>query len=157
MSRKTETNRAWRHRNRERYNAQARAYRDRNREHINALRKVWREKNREKILAQKKASYRRCISSVRAWYMTNREKVLSKKKAEYAANPAASRAKYRIRTARAIVLAGRLYRPRFSRRLPEWAAVGVSVICPASPYLLENLTDSQRAYARELAIERSAQ
>ena len=38
--------------------------------------------------------------------------------------------------------------------VPDWATLGQRVLDAASPWLIENLTPSQRAYARELAIER---
>lgn len=47
------------------------------------------------------------------------------------------------------------YRPRFDRRVPDWATCG-GVLWAASPYLATNLTPAQRAYARELAIERKS-
>lgn len=39
-------------------------------------------------------------------------------------------------------------------RFPDWATKGASVLDVKSQWLLENATDEQRAYARELAIER---
>lgn len=45
------------------------------------------------------------------------------------------------------------YRPRFNRRIPDWVTYG-KVLWAASPWLAANLTPSQRAFARELAIER---
>lgn len=61
-------------------------------------------------------------------------------------NARLSHAKSRLRM-------GKMYCPMFHVRLPEWAAVG-DVFDYRSPWLAENLTPSQRAFARELAIER---
>ena len=49
---------------------------------------------------------------------------------------------------------GRIYRPLLCLRIPDWATFGQRIMDTASPWLIENLTDSQRGYARELAIER---
>ena len=49
---------------------------------------------------------------------------------------------------------GRIYRPCLAQRIPDWATKGQRFMDTASPWLIENLTDSQRGYARELAIER---
>lgn len=47
------------------------------------------------------------------------------------------------------------YRPRMSTRIPNWFAKGdMSMINYESQWLVENLTPSHRAFARELAIER---
>ena len=67
---------------------------------------------------------------------------------------AAWRAKNRMRWARKAVAEGRLYRPLFCLRIPDWATKGQRVLDARSAYLAVNLTDEQRAYARELAIER---
>lgn len=48
----------------------------------------------------------------------------------------------------------REYRPTISMRFPDWATKGASVLDVKSQWLWENATDEQRAYARELAIER---
>ena len=58
--------------------------------------------------------------------------------------------------AKARLLDGKGYRPRFRVRLPEWAAAGQRVLDVRSAFLAVNMTPSQRAYARELAIERRA-
>lgn len=46
------------------------------------------------------------------------------------------------------------YRPHFSSRLPDTCCKGESVIDTTSPFLDVNLTASQKAFARELSIER---
>lgn len=64
------------------------------------------------------------------------------------------RAKRRMQRARKAVAEGRLYRPLFFLRIPDWATKGQRVLDARSQWLACNLTDAQRAYARELAIER---
>ena len=51
--------------------------------------------------------------------------------------------------------AGRGYSPRPQCRVPDWAVKGQAVDV-RSAFLAENLTPAQRAYARDLAIERKA-
>ena len=64
------------------------------------------------------------------------------------------RAKRRIQRARKTVAEGRLYRPLYCTRIPDWATKGQRILDASSAYLAVNLSASQRAYARELAIER---
>ena len=66
------------------------------------------------------------------------------------------RAKMRIHRAKRAIKNGRIYKPRFARRIPDWCVMG-GAIDVRSPWLVENLTPSQRVYARELAIERRNQ
>ena len=49
----------------------------------------------------------------------------------------------------------RKYRALWSMRIPDWATKG-SVLDGRSQFLSVNLTPAQRAYARELAIERKS-
>ena len=118
----------------------------------------WRAANPDKRKAQKQRNYQR-----------HRAEILAKKRRQYVedgvwtarklrfAFDAAAYAKYRASQrmggAKRCVLAGRFYKPRFNRRIPDWATYG-KVVWAGSPWLVENLTMSQRAYARELTIER---
>lgn len=70
-----------------------------------------------------------------------------------AAYYAKRRSYLRVQNAKLCIAQGRTYRPRFNRRVPDWATMG-RVVDSASPWLPENLTPSQRAFARELFIER---
>ena len=56
---------------------------------------------------------------------------------------------------RRMMKAGRGYSPRPQCRIPDWAVKG-QPLDTRSAFLKENLTPSQRAYARELFIERRA-
>ena len=62
----------------------------------------------------------------------------------------------RVRYAVKVVQAGLCYKPCYCRRKPEWMPVGRVVMDVDSQWLAPNLTPAQRAYARELAIERKA-
>lgn len=64
------------------------------------------------------------------------------------------RAKRRVKWAMQSVRRGGGYRPRYSIRIPDWATKGQRIMDTASPWLIENLTPEQNAYARELAITR---
>lgn len=66
------------------------------------------------------------------------------------------RAKRRMEYVRRLMLRGLIYRPSISRRIPDWAVKGGRILDYASPWLIENLTPSQRAYARELAAAKSS-
>ena len=58
--------------------------------------------------------------------------------------------------AKRMIMAGKVYCPLPQRRIPDWATKG-GALDVRSPWLVENMTPEQAAYARELAIERKAQ
>ena len=120
-------------------------------------------------------------ASARAYYFANREKRLRQCKEWQHRNPelvleyqrtrdakrrermqadsayfARERARRRKARAKKRILAGKPYYPHFRKRIPDWAVFGQPLLDANSPYIYENITDSQRAYARELAIERRA-
>lgn len=70
---------------------------------------------------------------------------------------ALSRMYQRKSYAKKVVLAGKPYRPSYSRRIPDWYIKGERIIDYRSPFLPGNITPAQAAYARELAIERKNQ
>ena len=59
----------------------------------------------------------------------------------------------RVAYAKRMILSGRVYRAQPSRRVPDWC-VKWRVVDVRSPWLVENLTPSQRDFAMRLAIER---
>ncbi len=67
---------------------------------------------------------------------------------------AKARAYDRMRKAKRTILRGGVYRPHFGCRIPDWATKGERTLDVSSPWLDINITPSQRAFARELAIER---
>jgi len=118
----------------------------------------WRTANPDKRKAQKRRHYARhraeILAEKREYYVARRP--YAKLRALWTISPLAYakyRAAMRVRGAKRCVLAGRFYKPRFNRRIPDWATFG-KVVWAASPWLAANLTPSQAAYARELAIER---
>lgn len=125
-----EYERRYREKHKEQYNAHARAY---SKAHPrNRTKEQMREESR-------KAYVRRCIREMLdcEYYAKNR-----------ARNRAAHVAQWRRE--------GKTWgigRP--AMRIPDWCVRG-GVLDTRSQWLINNLTDSQRAYARELAIERRA-
>lgn len=118
--------------------ASARKYYAKHREKCLEDRRKWAVANRDKV----RGYVRKCMRKVRlAWCF-------------YSELYAKGRAYNRMLKAKRTVLRGKLYRPRFGCRMPDWATKGETILDSASPWLIENLTPSQRAYARELAIER---
>ena len=92
---------------------------------------------------------------IRAYYDIHPEKKREQWRRFSAKHGIARRPNARMRYAKNAILARGIYAPRFNRRLPEWAPVGGG-LDRRSAFLAVNLTPSQRAYARELAIERRA-
>ncbi len=70
---------------------------------------------------------------------------------------AAYRANERSRYAKRRVKNGKVYSPRFHRRIPDWATKGMKVLDTQSAYLAVNNTDAHRYFAMMLAVERKAQ
>ena len=69
---------------------------------------------------------------------------------------AAYRAYNRKLRAKEAVMKRGSYRPHFWFRIPDWMTKGTFALDSRSPFLHENITPSQRAFARELAQERRA-
>ncbi len=141
--------------------AKVKAWRQRDLEHRREVEAAWRKAHPE-AEAAKQRRYRhrpevkaRLAEQARAKRAANPEQARAESRAYYAKTVECRRAQARIAHAKARLAKGKLYRPRFQCRLPEWAPVGGAVDV-RSPYLAYNLTPSQRAYARELAIERRA-
>ena len=124
---------------RERKKASARKYVQEHREKVYAKHKIWQEAHRE----AHRESERKYMRKARMQFYFDAEAF------------AAYRAYNRQLRAKESVLTRGFYRPRFSCRIPDWATKGF-VLDARSQWLAVNLTASQRAYARELAIERKA-
>lgn len=125
---------------RARKKASAIKYNAEHREKRNAQKKKWREAHSD---AHREA-VRKYMKKLRMRFYFDAEAF------------AAYRAYNRQLRAKESVLTRGFYRPRFSCRIPDWATKGQRVIDERSQFLDVNLTDAQRAYARELAIERAA-
>lgn len=105
------------------------------------------------------------------WLAEHRRKECARVSAYYAAHPEKRREHWlkftaksgverrvteRIRHAKKVLARGVMYTPRFWMRKPEWMPVGQAVGDVRSAFYELNMTAEQRAYARELAIERRA-
>lgn len=129
-------------------------------EHFRELEAAWRMANPEAVRAkarryrQKPENKVKLAAAQRKRRAANPETVRAADRAFYAKAVVRKRAQRRVCHAKARLLAGKVYSPRFRVRLPEWAAAGQRVLDARSPWLWNNITDAQRAYARELAIER---
>ena len=124
---------------RERKKASARKYVQEHREKVYAKHKIWQEAHRE----AHRESERKYMRKARMQFYFDAEAF------------AAYRAYNRQLRAKESVLTRGFYRPRFSCRIPDWATKDFALDTRSS-FLAVNLTASQRAYARELAIERKA-
>lgn len=67
---------------------------------------------------------------------------------------AKGRAYNRMLKAKRIILGGGVYRPRFGCRIPDWAVKGEMILDASSQWLAVNITPSQRAFAREIAMQK---
>lgn len=149
----------------------SRAYYAAHREERRASARASYARHREERLAKRKAYYRANRNRCLEWWRMHRAKpevrayrlVYYKRRyantlmlwAVDAAAYAEARRKGRIYRAKKAIAEGRIYKPSFNRRIPDWATY-CRVAWAESPWLVENLTPSQRAFARELAIERGA-
>jgi len=131
-------------------------------EHFRALEAARRKANPEAFRAkqrrwrQKPESKVKLAAAQRKRRSANPEAVRAADRAHYAKAVVRKRAQKRVCHAKARLLAGKVYSPRFHVRLPDWAAAGQRALDARSQWLAVNLSASQRAYARELAIERRA-
>lgn len=145
--------------NRARILARQKAWRDANIEHCRAVEAAWRKAHPESVAAkqrrcrQKPQSKMRDAAEHRAKRKAHTEKVRAADRAYYAKAVGRKRVQARVSHAKAMLSKGKMYHANYHARLPEWAPVG-GVVDARSQWLACNLTDSQRAYARELAIER---
>ncbi|MBQ6007306.1 MAG: hypothetical protein IJL17_02120 [Kiritimatiellae bacterium] len=159
---RTEANRKYYAANREKVLARIKTRRASDPERFRALEAAWRKANPEKCkekqrrYRQKPESKVKAAAKQRARRAANPEAVRAAERAFYARAVVRRRAQRRVCYAKARLLDGKVYSPRFRVRLPEWAATGKRALDARSQWLAVNLSASQRAYARELAIERRA-
>ena len=151
-------------------------------EKMRAYRKARRAIDREREAmryATDPAFRARKIASAKKYYMENRKKRDEVKRKWVAANRdkcreyiknymrkvrlawcfdadlyAKGRAYNRMLKAKRIILRGGVYRPRFSCRIPDWAVKGEMILNASSQWLAVNITPSQRAFAREIAMQK---
>ena len=159
---RAEYNRKYYAANREKILARLKTRRASDPERFRAREAAWRKANpkacheKQRRYRQKPESKVKNAAKQRARRAANPEAVRAADRAFYAKAVVRKRAQRRKCYAKARVLGNKGYRARFRCRLPDWAAAGQRVLDPRSQWLAVNLTPAQRAYARELAIERRA-
>ena len=114
--------------------------------------KAWREKHleymREYLRKWQRANVEYC--QIAGFTYRQKRKARMEVDAEFYASV---RRKRREQNRRKREAAGLPYTPRPSMRIPDWCCRG-GVLDVRSPWLWENATDEQKAYARELFFER---
>ena len=170
-ARRNEIERAWREANPEKVRAKYKRYRLAHQEERRAkdrarakeMRKEDPEKCREKdrLFRIRKKARMAADPELRAHFLSKKRAAKKRYDARLAARCARDADRYakermckRVSYAKKMVRAGRPYRPLPSRRIPDWATKDERILDTRSQFLADNITDSQRAYARELAIER---
>lgn len=118
--------------------ASAKKYYKENRKKREKVKRKWSDANRDKVREYSKKSMRKfrlacCFDS--DLY-------------------AKARAYNRMLKAKRIILRGGVYRPRFGCRIPDWAVKGEMILNASSQWLAVNITPSQRAFAREIAMQK---
>ena len=157
---RVEYNRKYYAAHREKILARLKARRASDPERFRALEAAWRKANpkacheKQRRYRQKPESKAKEAAKQRARRRLNPDAVRAADRAFYAKAVVRKRAQRRKCYAKARVLGGKGYRARFRCRLPEWVAAGQRALDARSQWLAVNLSASQRAYARELAIER---
>ena len=118
----------------------------------------WRKANPEKHMAWYRKYYR--ANCERIWAYANEQ---YQKESQLCACDAAYYAEYRGAQRKRCLTwrkkrrgQKKLYRPNFKMRIPDCNTKGPRALDTRSSFLDVNLTASQRAYARDLAIERKA-
>ena len=125
---------------RARKKASARKYYQEHKEKRNAQNKRWIAAHQE----LQREYERKCMANFRMRFYFDAEAY------------AAYRAYNRKLLAKKAVMKRGIYLPRFCFRIPDWMTKGTFALDCRSPFLQENITPSQRAFARELAQERRA-
>ena len=117
--------------------ASARKYYAKHREKRDEVKRKWVHANRDKV----RGYVRKCMRKIRLAWCFDSELY------------AKGRANNRMLKAKRTILRGGVYRPHFGYRIPDWATKGGTILDSSSQWLDINITPSQRAFARELAIE----
>lgn len=154
-------NHEWEKRNRARCAAYLREWRAKNKEHCKKYYKEYRAKNKDRM-REYENRYRRS-PKYKAYLKAHKEQVRKRNRkgeikrkirkmidAEYYAKRLAQQRFYK---AKKTILSGKMYRPVMSRRTPSYCTMG-NVTDYGSKFLCENITAEQKAYAKELYLER---
>lgn len=148
-------NRKWREAHRAEHRRAALEWNRTHREQVRKNDRAYRLRHPDRIKARKKK-----------WWAASKCRVSAERALARAAERAtffhdcaawaAWRAKWRIIYAKRVIRRGGCYTPSYHLRIPDYAVKGCALDA-RSACLGVNLTAAQRAYARELAIERSRQ
>ena len=117
--------------------ASAKKYYKENRKKREKVKRKWADANRDKVREYAKKHIRKVRL---AWCFD-------------ADLYAKGRAYNRMLKAKSIILRGGVYRPRFSCRIPDYAVKGEMILNASSQWLAFNITPSQRAFSREIAMQ----
>ncbi|MBO7685247.1 MAG: hypothetical protein J6V72_02615 [Kiritimatiellae bacterium] len=125
-------------------------YRIKHRDKWLASKKRWRERHRAERIAYQRSYYaanrERLMLDMRlSWPVTHAMRV--QREMSDAAFYAHERRRARVSYAKAAVLAGRVYRPVYGARIPDWCVRGQTFDRPEP-------TLEQKAFAKQLHIER---
>ena len=120
--------------------ASAKTYYTKNRKKRDKVKRKWADANRDKVREYVKKHMRK----VRLAWCFDSDLY------------AKGRAYNRMLKAKRTILRGGVYRPRFGCRIPDWAVKGEMILDASSRWLDVNITPSQRAFAREIAMQKRA-
>lgn len=118
--------------------ASAKKYYAKNRKKRDKVKRKWADANRDKV----REYVKKCMRKVRLAWCFDSDLY------------ATGRAYNRMLKAKRTILRGGVYRPRFSSRIPDWAVKGEKILNASSQWLAVNITPSQRAFAREIAMQK---
>lgn len=118
--------------------ASAKKYYAKNRKKRDKVKRKWADANRDKV----REYVKKCMRKVRLAWCFDSDLY------------ATGRAYNRMLKAKRTILRGGVYRPRFSYRIPDWAVKGEKILNASSQWLAVNITPSQRAFAREIAMQK---
>ena len=116
----------------------AKKYYKENRKKREKVKRKWDEANRDK----RREYFKKYMMKIRLAYCFDSNLY------------AKARAYNRMLKAKRTILRGGVYRPRFSCRIPDWAVKGEMILNASSQWLAVNITPSQRAFAREIAMQK---
>ncbi len=150
-----EYNRKWREAHRAEHRRAALEWNRTHREQVRKNQEAYRLRHPDRIKARKQK-----------WWAAVKDRVNAKRALLRAAERetfvhdcsawAAWRAKWRIVYAKRVILRGDCYTPHYNLRIPDYATKARGGLDARSAFLAANLTTEQKAFARDLAIERRA-
>ena len=115
---------------------------------------IWRDANR---LAYQQKMHRYYIENIDYLTETSRErrKKLVCRMIFDAAFYAEWRKRGRIRKAKKCIMSGKVYRPQFNRRIPDWCTRGSGILDERSRFIFDGITPSDIGWVKDTMWERS--